>query len=190
MKNKDSLLNTQPEATSTTAGEPQRLASRQSSVHFSSETDEWPTPGNLFAELDAEFRFTLDVCASADNAKCERYFDRRMNGLTQTWTGMCWMNPPYGRTIGLWIRKAHESSMEGATVVCLIPARTDTEWWHKYVVKADEVRFVRGRLRFGNATSGAPFPSAIVVFRARTPKSTHFSRGVFLRRVSGPQASS
>jgi phage N-6-adenine-methyltransferase len=187
MSNKRPIFNNLPDSTSTTRGEPYPLTTRQIDVHFSSETDDWPTPRNLFAELDAEFQFTLDVCASADNAKCERYFDRSMNGLLQVWNGTCWMNPPYGRTIGLWIQKAYESSMKGATVVCLIPARTDTEWWHEYVVKADEVRFVRGRIRFGDAKSGAPFPSAIAVFRARTPKSTRFSRGVFLRRVPNPE---
>ncbi len=160
-----------------------QMPSRQS-VHFCSRTDEWPTPPELFAELDTEFRFTLDVCATAGNAKCARFFDRTANGLAQPWEGVCWMNPPYGRSIGLWVRKAFESAQSGATVVCLIPARTDTAWWHEFVVRADEVRFVRGRLRFGEAKAGAPFPSAIVVFRGKQPASTRFARGVFFRRTS------
>jgi len=98
-------------------------------------------------------------------------------------TGVCWMNPPYGRDIGLWVQKAFESAHDGATVVCLIPARTDTAWWHEYVIKADETRFVRGRLRFGEASAGAPFPSAIVVFRANVQRSTRWTRGVFFRRA-------
>lgn len=152
-------------------------------VHFSSKTDLWSTPQSLFDELAAEFRFTLDVCATADNAKCAAYFTRTDNGLERAWTGVCWMNPPYGREIGAWVQKAFDSAMSGATVVCLIPARTDTVWWHEYVVKADEVRFVRGRLRFGDAETGAPFPSAIVIFRGRHPRQTRWTRGVFLRRA-------
>lgn len=152
------------------------------SVHFSSRTDLWPTPQALFDELHIEFGFTLDVCALPDNAKCPRYFTPETDGLSQEWTGVCWMNPPYGRTIGRWVRKAFESTAAGATVVCLLPARTDTAWWHEFVVKADEVRFVRGRLRFGDAAAGAPFPSAIVVFRAKRAQSARFTRGVFFRR--------
>jgi len=158
-----------------------------SSVHFSSKTDNWPTPQKLFDELHSEFAFTLDVCAAEDNAKCSVYFTRECDGLKQTWQGVCWMNPPYGRTIGHWVRKAYESSLVGATVVCLLPSRTDTHWWHEYVTKADEIRFVRGRVRFGNATASAPFPSAIVVFRGKRPVATRWTRGVFLRRVSEPK---
>lgn len=152
-------------------------------VHFSSRTDEWATPASLFDELDQEFGFTLDVCALPHNAKCERYFSPADDGLTQAWEGTCWMNLPYGRSIGRWVRKAFESSREGATVVCLIPARTDTAWWHEYVTKADEVRFVRGRLRFGEAASAAPFPSAIVIFRGKPDTNTRWARGVFFRRA-------
>ena len=138
-------------------------------VHFSSATDQWPTPQFLFDALDAEFAFELDVCASAEHAKCKRYFSPEVDGLKQLWVGNCWMNPPYGRGIGLWVQKAHESAQQGALVCCLLPARTDTKWWHRYVMRASEVRFLSGRLRFGNATSGAPFPSAIVIFRPPTP---------------------
>jgi len=116
----------------------------------------------LFDELDHEFGFTVDVCASPENAKCSRYFTREQDGLSQEWRGVCWMNPPYGRTIREWMRKAHESAQGGAVVVCLVPARPDTAWWHDYC-EAAEVRFIRGRLKFGGAKNGAPFPSAIVV---------------------------
>ena len=138
-------------------------------VHFSSETDEWPTPQEFFDRLNGEFGFELDVCATPENAKCPRYFTKRENGLLQKWTGVCWMNPPYGREIGQWVQKAYTSALEGATVVCLLPARTDTAWWHDYCMKG-EVRFVRGRLKFGDATENAPFPSAVVVFRPGVPE--------------------
>ena len=111
----------------------------------------------------------LDVCATAANAKCARYFTPEVDGLQRRWRGRCWMNPPYGRNLGLWIRKAWESSVDGATVICLLPARTDTRWWHEYVGRyAAAIDFVRGRLRFGDAKNSAPFPSAVVVFRPAT----------------------
>jgi len=119
-------------------------------VHFSSKTDEWATPQDVFDRLDAEFGFELDVCATPENAKCPRYYTKRENGLLQKWEGVCWMNPPYGREIGQWVKKAYTSALEGATVVCLLPARTDTAWWHDYCMKG-EIRFVRGRLKFGDA---------------------------------------
>ncbi len=139
---------------------------RKRSVHFRSDSCEWSTPADLFAELDREFGFGLDVCATADNAKCERFFTRADNGLAQPWEGVCWMNPPYGRTIGQWVRRAADAAKAGATVVCLLPARTDTAWWHDVVaVHSSDVRLLRGRLKFGGSRSGAPFPSAVVVFR-------------------------
>lgn len=134
------------------------------SVHFSSKTDLWATPQDKFDELNAEFGFEIDVCANTENAKCSTYFTAEMDGLAQDWRGKCWMNPPYGRAIGDWIKKAYESAMNGATVVCLIPARTDTRWWHEYCMKG-EIRFIKGRLKFGGAKTNAPFPSAVVVFR-------------------------
>lgn len=136
---------------------------------FSSRTDQWPTPKWFFDALDQEFGFDIDVCASPEHAKCKRFFTPEMDGLKQAWTGVCWMNPPYGREIGLWVAKAYQSAQQGTTVVCLLPARTDTAWWHEYVMRAEEVRLLRGRLKFGNATAGAPFPSAVVVFRPRRP---------------------
>ena len=135
-------------------------------VHFKSDVHTWETPNDLFHRLNQEFHFDLDVCALPATAKCLRYFTPADDGLTQTWDGVCWMNPPYGRKISDWMRKAFEESLRGCTVVCLVPARTDTEWWHKFAVRG-EIRFIRGRLRFGRATSSAPFPSAIVIFRDR-----------------------
>ncbi len=134
-------------------------------VYFRQKTDEWETPPDLFAELDAEFGFTLDVAALPDNAKCEEFFTPGEDGLKQEWTGVCWMNPPYGLALREWVKKAYESSQQGATVVCLVPARTDTLWWQDYVQGKAEVRFLRGRVKFGGIENSAPFPSAIVIFR-------------------------
>jgi site-specific DNA-methyltransferase (adenine-specific) len=132
---------------------------------FSSATDQWATPRAFFDQWNEIFRFTLDVCADAANAKCARYFTREDNGLAQDWgQDVCWMNPPYGREIGRWVAKAYRESRAGATVVCLLPARTDTAWWHDYIIPMAKVTFIRGRLKFGDATSGAPFPSAVAVF--------------------------
>ena len=136
------------------------------SIHFSSATDLWETPQKYFDDISREFSFETDVCALPENAKCQRYFTPTLNGLTQEWRGVCWMNPPYGRSIGMWVKKAYESAQDGATVVCLLPARTDTAWWHDYAIKG-EVRFIRGRLKFGGHKNSAPFPSALVIFRPR-----------------------
>lgn len=133
-------------------------------LHFSSETDLWSTPQDFFDNLCEEFPFQTDVCANEDNAKCENYYSIERDGLKQEWMGVCWMNPPYGRVIKHWVKKAYESSLTGATVVCLLPARTDTAWWHDYCMKG-EIRFIRGRLRFGGQKNSAPFPSAIVIFK-------------------------
>jgi site-specific DNA-methyltransferase (adenine-specific) len=134
-------------------------------VMFSSASDQWATPQAFFNEWHALFNFTLDVCADAQNAKCERFFDLSANGLKQDWSlDVCWMNPPYGREIGQWVKKAYSESRNGATVVCLLPARTDTAWWHDYVLPFAKVTFIRGRLKFGTATNSAPFPSAVAVF--------------------------
>lgn len=133
-------------------------------VHFSSKTDKHATPQDFFDAQNKKWNFTLDVCASDDNAKCELYFTEEDDGLAQEWTGICWMNPPYGRDIKKWMRKAYESSLNGATVVCLVPSRTDTIWWHEYAMKG-EIEFIKGRLKFGDAKNAAPFPSAVVVFR-------------------------
>ena len=135
------------------------------SVHFSSKTDLWSTPQDYFDRINAEFNFNLDVCATPKNAKCEQYFTKEQDGLKQQWAGVCWMNPPYERDIKNWIKKAYESSQVGATVVCLIPARTDTTYWHDFIFNKAEIRFIKGRLKFGDAKNAAPFPSALVIFR-------------------------
>ena len=134
---------------------------------FTSRTDEWETPQYLFDQLNGQFGFETDVCALPENAKCAKYFTPDQNGLLQEWRGVCWMNPPYGRQIGMWVKKAYESSVSGATIVCLLPSRTDTTWWHDYCMKG-EIMFLRGRLKFGNSKNSAPFPSAVVIFRGKT----------------------
>jgi phage N-6-adenine-methyltransferase len=144
-----------------------------SPVLYSSATDQWSTPTDLFATLDHEFGFTLDAAADATNARCLNYYTREMDGLKQTWTGVVWCNPPYGRQIGRWVAKASESAATGATVVMLLPARTDTKWWHQHIWNLETsgpragvtLRFIKGRLKFGNSKAGAPFPSVICVFR-------------------------
>ena len=135
---------------------------------FQSGSCEWETPQDVFDELDQEFGFVVDVCAAPENAKCKHFYSRQDDGLAQDWPSPAWMNPPYGREIGKWLKKAWDEARRGKTVVCLIPSRTDTKWWHDYVMKADEIRFVRGRLRFGGHKCSAPFPSAVVVFRGAT----------------------
>jgi phage N-6-adenine-methyltransferase len=128
--------------------------------------EDWETPPDFFAALDAEFGFTLDVCATPANAKCARYFTPTTDGLAQSWgSDVCWCNPPYGREIPKWMRKAWEESQAGATGVCLVPARTDTRWWHDYAERASERRFVKGRIRFVGAKYNAPFPCVVVVFK-------------------------
>lgn len=116
--------------------------------------------------LHREFDFTVDVCANEVNACLPRYFSEEDNGLIQPWEGeRCYMNPPYGQDIPKWIAKAYWSAKNGATVVCLLPSRTDTGWWHDYVMRAEEVRFIRGRLKFEGAQYVSPFPCLVVVFR-------------------------
>lgn len=133
---------------------------------FSSKTDLWETPQVLFDQLNNEFHFDLDVCALPENAKCEKYYTPEQNGMVQPWDGTCWCNPPYGRTIGEWVKRAHNYAMEGTTTVMLLPARTDTRWFHDYILGPKrEIRFIRGRLKFGEAKNSAPFPSMVVVFR-------------------------
>lgn len=127
---------------------------------FSSKSDMWETPQDLFDKLDAVHHFTLDVCAIKENAKCSNYITPEQDGLNTEWGGCCWCNPPYGREIGKWVEKAYNSNCK---VVMLLPARTDTKWFHDYCLKG-EVEFLRGRLKFGNAKNSAPFPSMIVIF--------------------------
>lgn len=131
---------------------------------FSSATDEWATPQDLFDLLAREFAFDLDVCATPGNAKSEYFFTKADDGLRQTWTSRAaWMNPPYS-AVAAWMEKAASEAAKGATVVCLVPARTDTKWFQAAFEKASEVRFLKGRLKFGESKNSAPFPSAVVVF--------------------------
>ena len=135
---------------------------------FTSNTDMWSTPQNLFDKLNQEFNFLIDVCADKDNAKCAEFFSKEEDGLTIRWVNNCWMNPPYGREIGKWVKKASESVKDIAdVVVCLLPSRTDTRWFHDYIYNKPnvEIRFLKGRLKFGDATNSAPFPSMIVIFK-------------------------
>lgn len=145
-----------------------------SNLMFGSATDLWSTPQALFDKLNKRFGFTLDVCATTENAKCSNFFDEAANALNKEWYGVCWMNPPYGRDIGKWVRKARLSSeKDGVTVCCLLPARTDTAWWH-YDCALGQVYFIRGRLKFGDAKNCAPFPSAVVVFDGiSSPSCSH-----------------
>jgi phage N-6-adenine-methyltransferase len=118
---------------------------------LTSDRDSWETPPEIFERCNAEFRFDLDVCATPDNAKCERYYTPEMDGLAQEWRGRCWMNPPYGRAIWRWMQKAYEAAQTTAdVVVCLVPARTDTAWWHQWAMRG-EIRFLRKRVRDGLA---------------------------------------
>lgn len=134
-------------------------------VLFSRKSDEWATPPELFEELDREFDFNLDPCATPDNAKCEKYFTMEENGLVQNWGGYrVFCNPPYSN-LAAWVKKAAEESARGALVVMLIPARTDTRYFHDYIYHKAEIRFIRGRLHFSGSKACAPFPSMIVVFR-------------------------
>jgi phage N-6-adenine-methyltransferase len=140
-------------------------------VHFSSATDQWATPQEFFDNVAEQWGpFDLDVCADETNAKCSSYIDKETDGLVREWWGACWMNPPYGREIGKWVKKAAETGRAGGYVVALLPARTDTRWWHAFVhpvmagLTPGAVFFVKGRLKFGNAKAGAPFPSVLVVF--------------------------
>jgi phage N-6-adenine-methyltransferase len=141
-------------------------------VHFSRKSDLWSTSNSLFDPLNSEFGCEIDVCAIPENAKCERYFTPDEDGLLQSWEGaICWMNPPYSQ-IAKWMKKAYEESQNGATVVALVPARVETRWWFEFALKAAEIRFLKGRLRFSGAKNSAPFPSALVIFRPgkHTPK--------------------
>ena len=134
---------------------------------FSSKSNEWDTPQDFYDKLNKEFGFNLDPCSTHDNTKCKKHFTQEEDGLLQDWGGhIVFMNPPYGRNIHKWVQKAYEESKKpDTTVVCLIPARTDTSYWHDYIFgKAADIRFIRGRLKFGNSKNAAPFPSAVIVF--------------------------
>jgi len=132
---------------------------------YLSEKADWGTPQSLFDQVDQEFQFDLDVCATDENAKCPLYFTEEVDGLIQPWTGWtCWCNPPYGSEIALWVEKACYEGQQGVTVVCLLPCRTDTKWWNDFVMQAREIRFISRRLKFEGAGNMAPFCAALVVF--------------------------
>jgi len=161
----------------------QRKAIIMNKVHYSSKSNEWCTPKNVFLNLDEEFDFILDAAASKENTLCEQFFSKEDDALTKDWSeyGSVWCNPPYGRQVSKFIKKGFEESKKGATVVMLVPARVDTKWWHSYCAKA-EVRFIKGRLKFARTgdteddpvPAAAPFPSAIVVFRQMQAPTTKY----------------
>ena len=131
---------------------------------FESKKQDWETPDEIFDPLNIEFGFTLDVCASDGNKKCDYFFSENDDGLTKSWANhICWMNPPFGQQ-GHWVRKAYlESKHRNTIIVCLLPARTNTNWWHDCCMRG-EVRFIRGRPKFKGAKYGLPQPLAIVIF--------------------------
>ena len=144
------------------------MATNFADLMFSSKTDQWATPQWFFDELNKEFKFTLDPCADESNHKLNKYFTREQNGLQQDWGGeTVFCNPPYGKEIQLWVKKCYEEVHTGncPCVVMLIPARTDTKYFHKYIYKKSDIRFIKGRLKFGNSNNSAPFPSMVVVFK-------------------------
>ena len=134
---------------------------------LSSKTDNWATPQDFFDNLNEEFHFTLDPCANEDNHKCDLFYTKEQDGLTKDWGGhVVFCNPPYGKEIADWVRYSYEQSQKpNTTVVMLIPARTDTRYFHDYIYGKAEIRFIKGRLKFGEATTAAPFPSMVVVYR-------------------------
>lgn len=134
---------------------------------MSSASSIWETPQEFFDKLNEKFNFTLDCCALPENAKCKNYFTPEQDGLKQEWKGSVWMNPPYGREIGKWVEKAYNEAQKGNTVVALLPARTDTRWFHDwiYTMNGVEIEFIKGRLKFGGSKNSAPFPSMIVIFK-------------------------
>ena len=138
---------------------------------YSSRTEEWETPVDLFDRLHAIYHFQLDACASATNAKCRQFFTRSDDALVQSWAqyGRVWMNPPYGRQIGQFMKKACEKSQKGSLVVALVPARTDTKWWHNWIAGKADTLFLHGRLRYLDVSKSeqhaAPFPSVLIIYQ-------------------------
>ena len=134
---------------------------------LTSKRNDWETPQKLFDELNKEFNFTIDAAADEENHKCERYYTKKENGLEKSWKNeRVFLNPPYGRELPKWVKKAAEEAKNKNTiVVMLIPARTDTKWFHDYIYKKAEIRFIKGRLKFGDGGKDAPFPSMVVIFR-------------------------
>lgn len=139
------------------------MTETQKKALMSSDKDNWETPQWLFDKYDSIYHFTLDAASSDKNAKTEKYYTAKENGLVQPWEGVVWRNPPYGKGIGKWVQKAYEESRNGSTVVCLLPARTDTAWFHDYCTKG-KIEFLRRRIRFSGSNYDAPFPSMVVIF--------------------------
>ena len=135
---------------------------------FSSKNQKWETPQDFYDKLNEEFGFTLDPCCEIETAKCSKFYTPKEDGLIQDWEGeTVFCNPPYGRDQKLWIKKCwNESNKPKTTVVMLVPARTDTIAFHKYIYNKSEIRFIKGSLKFGNSKNSAPFPSMVVIFRA------------------------
>lgn len=160
--------------------------SENMNVHFSSKSNEWETPKNIFNHLNEEFNFDLDAASTDQNNLCQDYYTAEDDALSKDWSeyNSVWVNPPYGRMIGKFIKKGYEESLKGVTVVFLIPARVDTKWWHEFCSKG-EVKFIKGRLKFDNRSlpsykedgthkkSPAPFPCALVIFRNKNPSTEY-----------------
>jgi len=143
---------------------------------YSSKSVEWATPQNIFDTLNEYFKFEVDVCATDENHKCDKYYTIEDDGLSKDWKETIYMNPPYGREIIKWMEKAYkDSSKYGNTIVCLVPSRTDTKWWHNYAMKSSIIIFLRGRLKFGDSKNSAPFPSAIVIFNYKPLENSSIS---------------
>jgi phage N-6-adenine-methyltransferase len=135
-------------------------------VLYSRSSDEWETPKDLFEKLNEQYHFILDLAATDQNHKCERYFTKEIDGLKQEWAGICWCNPPYSN-ISAWVKKAYNEAQKGSIIIMLIPARTDTRWFHNYIymMYGVEIEFIKGRLKFSGSKWNAPFPSMIVTFK-------------------------
>jgi phage N-6-adenine-methyltransferase len=148
---------------------PHQERNHSMAVMTSSEDMTWATPQEWFDYLNLEFKFDLDPCCVAATAKCDLFYTPAENGLAQPWKGRrVFMNPPYGEAIYDWMKKAHDECRDnGALVVCFVPARVDTRWWHDFAAKASDIRFPMGRVKFAGATAAAPFPVAVVIFRPR-----------------------
>ena len=134
---------------------------------FTSKTSEWETPQEFFNELNKEFHFSLDPCATKENTKCNRFYTKENDGLSKDWYGNVFMNPPYGREIGKWVEKAYKEMEKGTIIVGLLPARTDTRWFHDYIYNKAEIRFLKGRLKFSNSKNSAPFPSMVIIWKKK-----------------------
>lgn len=132
---------------------------------YSSESSEWETPTDFFEELNAKYKFTLDPCCTKKSAKCKKFYTKKENGLIQSWRGeRVFMNPPYGQEISQWVKKAWTEfyTHDRVFIVALLPARTDTKWFHDYIYRIAQIEFIKGRLKFGDSKNSAPFPSMLV----------------------------